>query len=166
MIDETIFHIVERTEFAKLVNFNKYPVITIDVTKREREDRCAKYAVPVRVEMEYSDGRKYLSDCEFCVFDSEYVGDGKCHCTVMSYGTCISASFGYSDAMKCAKYANAPILKANGWAVVIVHNPEKKTLKCFKVKMARTIKNCQTAIMFSDEYDSWILAKAILNMAD
>lgn len=165
MINETMFKIVDRREFAKSVNFGTYPVISIDASEKDKAGRCASYHVPVRVEMKHMDGSLHNYNCEFCVFPSSDYGDGKSHCTVMDYGCGISASFGYRDAMECVKYANAPILRRDGWAVVVVHNSMTRKVKVFRVKFGRTIKNCMTAIMFADDSDSAFIAKTIFEMA-
>lgn len=165
MNDEvTLKAIKDRMEFGEAVNLGKYPVVIIDVTKSS--DRTALYSVPVRVDMgKFSNGTPYIAQCHFNVFDDEYNGDGKCHCTVMNYGCGISAGFDYYDALKCAENANTPILKADSWAVIVVHNSDKKMLRAFKVKFANVNRNCTTAIRFADDIDSYVLAKAILKMA-
>lgn len=166
MNEENTFEVIKnRTEFAEAVNFGEFPVIAIDCAKRDK-DKTAFVSVPVRVDMgKFSDGKPYIAKCHFNVFEDTFNGDGACHCTVQDYGCGLSAGFGYYDALKCAENANTPILKADSWAVIVVHNSEKKILRAFKVKFAKVIRNCSTAIMFADEFDSHILAQAILKMA-
>lgn len=163
MIDKTLFGINSRIDFAKAIK--TYPVISIDASEKDKTGRCTEYAVPVRVEMRHMDGSLHNYNCEFCVFADTYFGDGKAHCTVMNFGTCISERFHYEDAMDLVKYANTPILKANELAVVIMHNSKTNMLCAFKVMMGNVIKNCQTAIMFADESDSAFIARKILSIA-
>ena len=165
MFGKTLLGFKDRMEFAKAVNFGDYPVISIDASEKDDTGRCAEYAIPVRVEMKHMDGSLHNYNCEFCVFADTYHGDGKAHCTVMNFGTCISASFYYEDAMNLVKYANTPILKANEWAVVIIHNSKTNKLRAFKVKMGNVLNNCQTAITFADESDSATIARTILAIA-
>lgn len=105
--------LTERHEIAEALNFNKYPVINIDLADRD------DYGIRgTKVNIDF--GGAYFIQAEIRAFN-----DTK-HLTTKYYGTMLKKDLSYSDYLKMAEYANAPIIKADQEIVIFLHNSETK----------------------------------------
>lgn len=134
--------IVSREEFAKLVNFGKYPVLNVDMNQEgfmnEIYDGCK-----VRVDFgNFKSGERYLAKGEFKYYKSE----NKFY--IASYGICISNRFTYEDAMDCVEYAQAPIIDEGKEVVIVVHNSKDRDLDVYLAKAINKNKFCSTMMEF------------------
>lgn len=106
--------LTERTEIAKAINFNKYPVIKIDVADR---DEYGIKGTKVRIDNgTFRTGEPYFIDAVIRAYNDENV------LTVKSYGCMLTKEIGYNDYLKMVEYANAPIIKANQEIVIFLYN--------------------------------------------
>lgn len=93
-----------RTEIAKAINFKKYPVIRIDVSKT---DDYGIVGADVLIDNgAFRTGEPYYVRATIRAYCDE--GYLRFH----SYGTCLKAEFTYFDMEKILSYANVPIIKA------------------------------------------------------
>lgn len=141
-------YLTGRTEIAKALNFGKYPVIKLDVADKKYQvelagEMCGYHNIKVRIP--YKD---LLLNCTMSWFNDEN------EITFGSCGTCISSSFGYSDIMEDAEYANAPIIDKDTEFVLIVHNSQtqKACVILLKTSDYKNV-NCQTALKVDEKID-------------
>jgi hypothetical protein len=148
--------IKDRYEFGNEVNFGKNPVVYIDATNK---DEYGVKGAFVRVDMgEFKSGKKWLEDSKIRFYMER---DGRAYTVISPRVACLSATFGYSDVIECAKYATTPIIKTGDEVVFIIDNPNRKQVAVAKCKMGRTIKHCQDAMQFADKADSKALADLV-----
>jgi len=134
--------IKSREEYAKAVNFGKYPVLIIDMNQKGFMDEIFDGG-KVRVDFgTFNDGERHLGCGEFKYYKKE----NKFY--VASYGICISNRFSYEDAMEDAEYGNSPIIDEGDEVVIVVHNSEEKDVKAYLVKAVNKRKFCSTMIEF------------------
>jgi hypothetical protein len=134
--------IVSREEFAKLVNFGKYPVLNVDMNQEgfmnEIFDGCK-----VKVDFGYfKTGERYLEAGEFKYYKKE----NKFY--VANYGTCISNRFCYEDAMEAVENAQAPLIDEGQEVVIVVNNSKEKTVDVYLAKAINKRKFCSTMLEF------------------
>ncbi len=114
----------DRRKIAKLLNFNQYPVLSLDLAKDKRYilegDEDTRYYVGHKVKWKKSD---YFWHGDLCYFtDTKQL-------QISNDNACITASFGYHDIMEDLAIANAPIIHENSEVVVVIHD-SKKRLAC------------------------------------
>ena len=104
---------MDRKEVAQLLNFNRYPVLTIDLAdKIQWGFKGCKVRIPygnyfLHAELEwFENDKKILITKEIPI---------------------ISNSFGYRDVLEMCEYANAPIIDAGQEVVLVVINSVKHT---------------------------------------
>ena len=110
--------LTERTEIAKAINFNKYPVIKIDIADT---DEYGVKGTKVRIDNgTFKTGEPYFIDAIIRAYNDEPF------LHVKSYGTCLKKEIGYRDYMEMVEYANAPIIKVNQEIVIFLYNSVTK----------------------------------------
>ena len=123
-------YLTDRHEIAEAMNFGKYPVLTLNRENREYENSIFAEGCNVRLAWDsenprfkglHSDGIVYIDD------------DGRIG--ILGGGSCIKASFGYSDVMKMAERANWPVIHKGQEVVLVEEWPSKKecTVRLMKV---------------------------------
>lgn len=125
----------ERTEIAKVLNFGKYPVLTLDMTdngdKSYREGCDVKVACKTKTHGTlYAHGKLYIEDG---------------HIRVSNGGACVKASFGYSDVMDMARWANVPTIEEGQDVVVIYDFKDTKSCIVEILKVGKTDLHCMVA---------------------
>ena len=134
--------IKSREEYAKEINFGKHPVLMIDMNQKAFMDEIYDGG-KVRVDFGYfGNGERHLGNGEFKYYKKE----NKFY--VASYGIMISNRFSYEDAMECAEYGNSPIINEGDEVVIVVHNSEERSVKCYIAKAVNKRKFCSTMIEF------------------
>lgn len=133
-----------RTEIGKALSFAKYPVLTIDLADA---DEYGLKGCRVRIDAgHFSTGERYLVDATLRVYRDER------KLTVSSGGTCLSASFTYSDLVKRAEIAQAPIIEKDQEVVIVVLDSKNKQMYApMLVKTSsRVDPHCSKPIGFED----------------
>lgn len=104
---------MDRKEVAQLLNFNRYPVLTIDLAdKIQWGFKGCKVRIPC--------GNYFLhAELEWFENDKKIL--------ITKEITIISNSFGYRDVLEMCEYANAPIIDAGQEIVLVVINSVKHT---------------------------------------
>lgn len=109
----------KREEIAMAINFNKYPVLNIDLADA---DEYGLKGCKVRIDAgTFSNGFPRIVDAELRVYRDEK------KLTFVSHGTMISGSFTYSDYVKMVKEAQAPMVSANQDIVIAIYDSRNKT---------------------------------------
>lgn len=139
--------LTERAEIASAINFKKYPVVTIDVSKR---DAYGIIGCPVCVDAGFfRSGEPYYIKAMCRVYSDERV------LTFTSGCVGLSADFGYRDIEEMLEYANVPIIRADAEVLVVIIDSEQR-LACCPV-IVRTEKrvnpHCSTPISFVEPFD-------------
>lgn len=136
-------YIKERTEIAKFLNFNNYPVLTINREDHKGFDN-SDFAQGCDVRCEYSNnyGTRFTQGCiEY--YNGEY--------SISSKGVMITDGFGSSQILKMAHWANTPIIKANQIVVVIEEYPSQKGVSVRIMKTGEKVNPfCATALKLID----------------
>lgn len=96
--------LTERTQIAMAMNFGKYPVVAIDVSKK---DDYGLVGTKVRIKSKYRDGETHYIRARIRAYSDEKV------LTTSSHGIMITDSFTYSDYEEMIDYANAPVIEAD-----------------------------------------------------
>ena len=131
-----------REEYAKAVNFGKYPVLMIDMNQKGFMDEIFDGG-KVRIDFgNFKDGERYLGCGEFKYYKKE----NKFY--VASYGCMITKDFTYEDAMESAEYGNSPIIDEGDEVVIVVHNSKERWLKAYIAKAVGKRKFCSTMLEF------------------
>lgn len=146
--------VTDRKEIAKVLNFGKYPVIMFDLDTPARGWDDVYEGTPVRVDMgSFSDGTKWYNDSVPTIYVDNYhkgientvVNRISADISLPSYGAMISSSFGPSDVIKSAKFAMAPVVKADD-DVVVVYTWDKGSSACVRMmkvgKVSRHVTPC------------------------
>ncbi len=128
--------VTDRKEFARLVNFRKYPVVHGVLRENEYGWSLGK----IRIDA----GKDYLGRAELMIYRDDLCLRSSCP------GCCISARFCYQDMIEDAEYATCPILKANSKLTLILDNPARKKAMCIVMETGRVDLNCMEPIMFPD----------------
>jgi len=107
--------LTERTEIAKAINFNKYPVIKIDLSER---DEYGIKGTKVRFDI----GEDYFLKGEIRAYnDTKYL-------VTTSRPAILKKEISYSDYLEDVEYANTPIIKANQEIVIFLYDSEKREI--------------------------------------
>lgn len=134
--------IKSREEYAKVVNFGKYPVLMVDMNQKAFMDEIYDGG-KVRVDFgHFDDGERWLGCGEFKYYKKE----NKFY--VASYGICISNNFTYEDAMEDAEYGNSPIINEGDEVVIVVHDSKERYVKCYVAKAINKRKFCTSMLEF------------------
>lgn len=137
--------LTDRTDIGRVINFKKYPVITIDVSKR---DEYGIVGCPVCVDAGFfRSGEPYYVHATCRVYRDKKI------LQVNSFGACLSNDFGYRNIEEMLQYANAPVIKPDSDVLVVIIDSETRTA-CAPVVL-HTSKNvdphCSTPIMFTED---------------
>lgn len=136
--------LTDRTEIASAINFKQYPVVTIDVSKR---DEYGIVGCPVCVDAGFfRTGEPYYVKATCRVYaDSQKL-------EIVRGGSCITADFGYQNIEKMLKYANTPIIRPDADVLVVIIDSERRC--AYPPTIVRTEKrvdpNCSTPISFAE----------------
>lgn len=145
--------LTKREEIAKALNFGKYPVLTIDIQNCVEGYEGLYHGSDVRVACKTLSHGTLYAHCtlSFCKDEN---GDGFKDFSLTQGGVCLKSSFGYSDIMDMAKWANTPIVHAGQEVVVILNLPN---IKCALVKIMKvsshTDLHCMTVATIDDIED-------------
>lgn len=104
-----------RTEIAKALNFQKYPVIPIDLAQT---DEYGVIGTKVRVDF----GGDYTIRATVRAYSDEK------KLVVVSKNVCVANKITYTDIMEDVEYANVPIIKADQEIVVVMYNSKRKEI--------------------------------------
>ena len=107
----------DRYDIAKLLNFNKYPVLSLDLAKDK------KYILVGEEDTRYYKGHKvrWKQADYYCHGDLCYFTDTK-ELQITNDNACLTAGFGYSNIAEDLAIANAPIIQENSEIVVVIHD--------------------------------------------
>ena len=151
----------DRYEIAKLLNFNKYPVLNLDLAKdkiinSDNIFRGCYEGQKVRFEYFTHNGEKQLWHGNLAYF----YDSGLC---VLSDSAVITKDFGYHDIEKDLEKANAPIIRENSECVVVIHDSEKRLAMVCLTTIKSINRFCMTAYQFESDFDDIIhqLEKAV-----
>lgn len=135
----------ERIEIAKAINGHKMPVIVIDLADADKYGLKSKEVLIDNGT--FSDGFPYYIRTELRAYRDED------KFKFSSGGTCISASFGYSDIKEMLDYRNAPIVKTDEDVIVsIIDSNKKKAYYPIVLHTGKRINaHCSTPLTFIDE---------------
>lgn len=128
-----------REDIAMALNFGTYPVLTIDLAD------CDEYGLvgsPCRIDFgSFSDGSKWYETAELRVYRDER------KLSFNAFGSCLSASYTYSDFERQAKFAAAPIVKPDSELVVAVHDSKARELYAVLIVETKKVnKHCSTPL--------------------
>ena len=135
--------LTERTEIATVINFNKMPIVEIDLADATDYSIESK---PVKIAFKDSFIKAtiiaYTEETKFCFSGS---------------ATHISSSFGYSDVKEMLDYANAPTIHTDEDVCIVIIN--SKTKEAYEPIVLHTSKDldafCMTPLEFIDkDYDT------------
>lgn len=108
--------LTERTEIAKAINFNKYPVVKIDLAER---DEYGIKGTKVRFDI----GKEFYLKGEIRAYN-----DQKYLVTTLN-SAMLKKEISYSDYLEDVEYANTPIIKANQEIVIFLYNSVTKEIQ-------------------------------------
>jgi len=112
--------LTERTEIAKAINFNQYPVIKIDLA--DYDDYGIKGA-KVRIDNgTFKSGEPYFINAKIRAYNDEKV------LTIHQDCTGLSDRITYDDYMKDVEFANAPIIKANQEILIFLYDSSMRNI--------------------------------------
>ena len=127
--------LTERTEIAKAINFNEYPVVKIDLA--DVDDYGVK-GTKVRIDI----GKAYHLNAVIRAYSDEKV------LTTQQYGTMLTKDVSYNDYMEMVEYATAPIIKPDQEIVIFLFNSKKREVyePAIIKTGARVDRFCQTPL--------------------
>ena len=112
--------LTERTEIATAINFNKYPVIKIDLTDR---DEYGIKGTKVRIDNgTFRSGEPYYIRATIRTYNDEKV------LTTSAGGSSLVDKMSFEDYMEMTDYANTPIIKANQEILIFLYNSTNKDI--------------------------------------
>ena len=112
--------LTERTEIAMAINFNKYPVIKIDLADR---DEYGIKGTKVRIDNgTFKSGEPYMIRATIRSYNDE-----KC-LSFSQGGTMLADKMCYTDYMEMVEYANTPIIKTNQEILIFLYNSVTKDI--------------------------------------
>lgn len=119
----------ERTEIAQALNFNKYPVMELDLNN---VDEYGIIGSKCRIDMgKFDDGSPWYKDAELRVYSDE-----KKVC--FSAGGCgLSNDWTYDDVIEDMSNARTPIIKPNSEFALVIH--DSATRKVYGVAIIETL---------------------------
>lgn len=141
-------YLTERHDIAKVINFGKFPVLTIDLDNQPYSK--TNYAVGCRVRVAWDDpdphydgmtthGELYFENGKFAI-------SGEC--------AFLSESFGYSDVLRMASEANTPVVHRGDICIVVMYYSKKKIAAVRAMRIPHRIsKHCQTVAVLEDIND-------------
>ena len=106
--------ITNRQEIAKVLNFGKYPVLSIDLDKMERD---YEQGSKCRLLTKFRNGEEFLLKCQL------YMEGDKV--ALSSTGSMLTSDFTVYDFIELSEYAQTPIIK--GGDIVAVCQYSRKT---------------------------------------
>lgn len=107
-----------RTKIAKTINFNEYPVLTIDLADK---DEYGLKGCKVRIDNgTYSTGEKYYIKATIRAWKDEK------YFSLSSSGVCLHREFTYSDVNEMLEWSAAPIIKPDQDVVIVIHDSSNK----------------------------------------
>lgn len=107
-----------REEIATAINFKKYPVVTIDVSKR---DEYGIVGCPVCISAGFfRTGEPHYVKATCRVYSDEQV------LTFTRGGAMIAADFGYRDIEEMLEYANVPIINPDSEVLLVIIDSKKR----------------------------------------
>lgn len=126
--------LTERTEIAKAINFNKYPVLRINM--ENDEGYGSNFAVGDKARVKYNcNGKIYYYKCTIKYSDGKYYLNGN--------GSMIKSDFGYSDVMEMVDYSYSPIIESNQTVILVEDYPSIKKCSVRYMKTDKRIySNC------------------------
>lgn len=135
--------LTDRHDIAKAINFKQYPVIRINM---EDKDEYGIRGTNICIDNgTFRDGSPYYLHATIRTFDDEkgfHIKQG---------GTCIHASFGYSDIEKMLAWANAPVVKPDQDILVVMDMPSIRFASCVILHTGDRISpHCSTPIRIED----------------
>lgn len=146
----------DRKELALAINFQKYPVLKIDLADA---DYYGLKGCKIRIDAgTFRDGEPFTINAELRAYRDE------CKLTTSAGATVLSNSFTYKDYTEMVEFAQAPLIKADQDVVVAVYDSSKKMpYAAFLVHTGKTVsKFCSTPLTFEDaDMTPYILAAGI-----
>ena len=134
----------ERTEIAKIMNFGKYPVLTLNTEDHGGFDTTS-FCIGCDVRVAYQTKRYGESYTRGHL----YVEDGKV--SISNNSTCIHSDFGYSDVMEMVHWANTPIIRAGQEVAVVMDLPSSKMCVVRMMRVGdRVDPHCMVAVTLTD----------------
>lgn len=132
--------LTQRQEIAEAINFGKYPVLDIDLSK---SDEYGLKGCTVRIDMgKFNDGEPWLEKAEFRAY-----GDEK-KLTFSAFACCLDANMSYYGLMDDVKTAQAPIVKPDSEICVVIHDSKVKVVYAvYIIQTGKVNRHCQTPIM-------------------
>lgn len=129
--------LTERKEIAQALNFGKYPVLTFDLDTNE-----GSKAVVLKMSNRYGEMRY---DCKL-QRDYHKKGDGIFY--LSTNASMISGDFSAMDALKCAEYANAPVIEPHQEVAILLHSKIQNTAIVLTVKSGHVDPTYSSATVF------------------
>ena len=131
--------LTERTEIAEALNFGKYPVLAIDLSK------CDEYGLVggiARIDMgEFDDGAKWYERAQLRV----YYDEKRLAFTTTCYA--LTAELCYSDFIESVDAAMAPIIKPDSEFVVVIHDSARREVYAvYRVATGKVTRHCTCPI--------------------
>ena len=113
--EETNMEILqEKYDICCALNFNRYPVLHLDLTKDKIKDMEGCYkGHTVKIEMEYK-GEPLLYAGNLCYYDDTN------QLVISSAGTFLKATFDYSDIIEMVDRSQAPTINSMDEGIVVV----------------------------------------------
>ncbi len=126
-------YLTDRTKIAEAINFQQYPVLSIDHENRPYADYHPDndYAIGCRVRVSWS--HKDPRYANMTTRGALYIENGRL--AISGEGAMLKASFGYTDVMNMVAEANTPIVH-KGQTVVVVEqwsSQKKCTVRMMKI---------------------------------
>ena len=137
----------DRYDIAKLLNFNKYPVLSLDLAKDK------KYILVGEEDTRYYKGHKvrWKQADYYCHGDLCYFTDTK-ELQITNDSACLKASFGYADIAGDLAIANAPIIQENSEVGVVIHDSQKRLACVCLAEIKDITKNCAIATTIGGDW--------------
>lgn len=138
----------DRYEIARLLNFNKYPVLNLDIAKDKMKDDFFKGCYKgQKVRFEYFNNRneKMLWHGTLAFFKDS----GLC---IQNDSAILKKDFGYYDIVEDLENANAPIIRENSECVVVIHDSKKELAMVCLTTIKRIDRFCSTAYQFEEDF--------------
>lgn len=138
----------DKKDICCALNFNRYPVLHLDLAKDEIKDMpgCYKGHL-VKIEMEYK-GESLFYAGNLCYYD-----DTK-QLVITSAGTFLKATFDYYDIVEMVERAQAPTINSIDEGIVVVITNSEKRRSAFPVmtKLSSFNLNCQTLAVIEGDF--------------
>jgi hypothetical protein len=138
----------EKYDICCALNFNRYPVLHLDLAKDEINgmEGCYK-GHTVKIEMEYK-GEPLLYAGNLCYYDDTN------QLVISSTGTFLKATFDYSDIIEMVDRAQAPTINSmdEGIVVVITNSEKRKSAFPVMTKLSSFNPNCQTMAVIEGDF--------------